>query len=121
MKHKSVGREIVSSNSGKRFFAKSENQNIAREKFDTNDILCLTGPAGSGKSYISILLAAKLLKEKNIDKIILTRPAVAAGGEDLGFLPGEVDNKMDPYLQPMYDILKEVFDEDKKQKKHFMR
>ena len=117
MHHKPRGSEIVSSNSGKRFFAKTENQDIARKKFFANDILCLTGPAGSGKSYISILLAAKMLKEGRIKKILLMRPAVAAGGEDLGFLPGEIENKMDPYLQPMYDILKEVFDEKKDKKK----
>ena len=72
--------------------------------YDRNDLLFAVGPAGSGKTYTAIALAVRALKEKQVRRIILTRPAVEAG-EKLGFLPGDMKEKLDPYLQPLYDAL----------------
>ena len=84
--------------------AKSKNQRLLVEKAADNDLMFAIGPAGSGKTYTAIALAVKALKEKHVRRIILTRPAVEAG-EKLGFLPGDVKEKLDPYLQPLYDAL----------------
>jgi phosphate starvation-inducible PhoH-like protein len=84
--------------------AKSRNQQKLVEKAADHDLLFAVGPAGSGKTYTAIALAVRALKEKQVRRIILTRPAVEAG-EKLGFLPGDVKEKLDPYLQPLYDAL----------------
>ena len=84
--------------------AKSKNQKKLVEKAADNDLMFAIGPAGSGKTYTAIALAVRALKEKQVKRIILTRPAVEAG-EKLGFLPGDVKEKLDPYLQPLYDAL----------------
>ncbi len=84
--------------------AKSKNQRLLVEKAAGHDLLFAIGPAGSGKTYTAIALAVRALKEKQVRRIILTRPAVEAG-EKLGFLPGDVKEKLDPYLQPLYDAL----------------
>ena len=77
------------------------------KEFETNDLLFAIGPAGSGKTYTAIALAVKALKNKSVRKIILSRPAVEAG-EKLGFLPGDMKEKIDPYLQPLYDALQDM-------------
>jgi phosphate starvation-inducible PhoH-like protein len=79
---------------------------------DENDLLFAIGPAGSGKTYTAVALAVKALKEKRVQKIILTRPAVEAG-ENLGFLPGDLKEKLDPYLQPLYDALGDMIPSQK--------
>ncbi len=84
--------------------AKSKNQQKLVDKANDHDLLFAIGPAGSGKTYTAIALAVRALKEKQVRRIILTRPAVEAG-EKLGFLPGDVKEKLDPYLQPLYDAL----------------
>lgn len=98
---------IVYSTGGKPIVARSENQKKLVEAFKNCDLVFATGPAGSGKTYTAIALAVKALKEHTIRKIILSRPAVEAG-EKLGFLPGDMKDKIDPYLQPLYDALQEM-------------
>lgn len=98
---------IVYSISGRPVKSRSENQQRLVEAFDTSDMVFAVGPAGTGKTYLSIALAVKALKEKAIKKIILSRPAVEAG-EKLGFLPGDMKDKIDPYLQPLYDALEDM-------------
>ncbi len=98
---------IVYNMSGKPIKARSENQQRLVSAFDKNDMVFAVGPAGSGKTYLSIALAVKALKEKTAKKIILSRPAVEAG-EKLGFLPGDMKEKIDPYLQPLYDSLQDM-------------
>ena len=98
---------IVYSTSGKPIAPRSENQRKLVEAYFKNDMLFAVGPAGSGKTYVAIALAVKALKNKEIKKIILSRPAVEAG-EKLGFLPGDMKDKIDPYLQPLYDALQEM-------------
>ncbi|MDR0831050.1 MAG: PhoH family protein [Prevotellaceae bacterium] len=93
--------------SGKSIVARTENQRKLVKDFETNDLLFAVGPAGSGKTYTAIALAVKSLKNKEIRKIILSRPAVEAG-EKLGFLPGDMKEKIDPYLQPLYDALQDM-------------
>src|SRR5574344_1240945 len=93
--------------SGKPIKARSENQQKLIESFDKNDMIFAVGPAGSGKTYVSIALAVRALKDKTVRKIILSRPAVEAG-EKLGFLPGDMREKIDPYLQPLYDALQDM-------------
>ena len=97
----------VYSISGRPVKSRSENQQRLVEAFDTSDMIFAVGPAGTGKTYLSIALAVKALKEKAIKKIILSRPAVEAG-EKLGFLPGDMKDKIDPYLQPLYDALEDM-------------
>ena len=87
--------------------ARTENQQRLVKAFEENDLVFATGPAGSGKTFVAIALAVRALKNKEIRKIILSRPAVEAG-EKLGFLPGEMKDKLDPYLQPLYDALQEM-------------
>ena len=98
---------IVYSVQGKPITARSENQQKLVEAYQQNDMIFATGPAGSGKTYTSIALAVRALKNKEIRKIILSRPAVEAG-EKLGFLPGDMKEKIDPYLQPLYDALEDM-------------
>ncbi len=87
--------------------AHSENQRELVGALKTKDLILATGPAGTGKTYTAVALAVKYLKERAVRKIILTRPAVEAG-ENLGFLPGDLKDKMDPYLQPLYDALNDM-------------
>lgn len=101
------GNVIVFSVTGKPIIPRSENQLKLVEAFAKNDMLFAIGPAGSGKTYTAIALAVRALKNKEIKKIILSRPAVEAG-EKLGFLPGDMKEKIDPYLQPLYDALEEM-------------
>ena len=100
----SVKGVLVYSVSGRPIKSRSENQQRLIDAFNKNDMTFAVGPAGSGKTYLSIALAVKALKEKAVKKIILSRPAVEAG-EKLGFLPGDMKDKIDPYLQPLYDAL----------------
>ena len=101
------GNVIVFSVTGKPIIPRSENQLKLVEAFSRNDMVFAIGPAGSGKTYTAIALAVRALKEKEVRRIILTRPAVEAG-EKLGFLPGDLKEKLDPYLQPLYDALNDM-------------
>ena len=98
---------IVYSVTGKPITARSHNQQQLVKAYQENDMIFAVGPAGSGKTYTSIALAVRALKNKEIRKIILSRPAVEAG-EKLGFLPGDMKEKIDPYLQPLYDALEDM-------------
>lgn len=98
---------VVYSLSGRPIKGRSENQQLLIDSFNQNDMIFAVGPAGTGKTYLSIALAVKAMKEKNAKKIILSRPAVEAG-EKLGFLPGDMKDKIDPYLQPLYDALEDM-------------
>lgn len=98
---------IIHGMNGKPITARTENQQKLVKAFDENDLVFATGPAGSGKTFVAIALAVKALKNKQVRKIILSRPAVEAG-EKLGFLPGEMKDKLDPYLQPLYDALQDM-------------
>lgn len=98
---------IVYSTTGRPITARSENQRRLVEAYNKHDLVFAIGPAGTGKTYTSIALAVKALKNKEKRKIILSRPAVEAG-EKLGFLPGDMKEKIDPYLQPLYDALEEM-------------
>lgn len=98
---------IVFNIDGKPICARSPNQQKLVDGFTKDDMLFAVGPAGSGKTYTAIALAVKALKEKQIRRIILSRPAVEAG-EKLGFLPGDMKDKIDPYLQPLYDALQDM-------------
>ncbi len=98
---------LVYSISGRPIKSRSENQQKLIDAFDKSDMVFAVGPAGTGKTYLSIALAVKALKEKAAKKIILSRPAVEAG-EKLGFLPGDMKDKIDPYLQPLYDALEDM-------------
>ena len=102
-----TGDAIVFSVTGKPITPRSENQLKLVREFEKNDMLFAIGPAGSGKTYTAIALAVRALKNKEIKKIILSRPAVEAG-EKLGFLPGDMKDKIDPYLQPLYDALQDM-------------
>lgn len=92
---------------GKAIYARGRNQKRMVEEFASRDLCMATGPAGSGKTFVAICLAVKALKARQVRRIILSRPAVEAG-EKLGFLPGEMKDKLDPYLQPLYDALGEL-------------
>lgn len=113
VQHRTSGRDegssdvIVYSTSGRPIAPRSVNQRRLVEAYTENDMLFAVGPAGSGKTYTAIALAVRALKNKEIKKIILSRPAVEAG-EKLGFLPGDMKDKIDPYLQPLYDALEEM-------------
>ncbi|WP_101689838.1 PhoH family protein [Dysgonomonas massiliensis] len=98
---------IIYGVNGKPIYARTANQKILVESYEKNDLLFALGPAGSGKTYTAIALAVKALKNKEVRKIILSRPAVEAG-EKLGFLPGDMKDKIDPYLQPLYDALEDM-------------
>lgn len=105
---------ICYSISGKPITARTENQKLLIEGYKKNDMLFAVGPAGTGKTYMSIALAVRALKNKEIRRIILSRPAVEAG-EKLGFLPGDMKDKIDPYLQPLYDALQDMIPAQKLQ------
>ena len=98
---------VVYSLSGRPIKARGEHQQQLIDEFHNNDMIFAVGPAGTGKTYLSIALAVKALKEKQVKRIILSRPAVEAG-EKLGFLPGDMKDKIDPYLQPLYDALEDM-------------
>ncbi|MFI3322328.1 MAG: PhoH family protein [Rikenellaceae bacterium] len=103
---------IVYGNNGNIIRARTENQRKMVELFSKNDLMFAIGPAGSGKTYTAIALAVRALKNRQVKKIILTRPAVEAG-EKLGFLPGDMKEKLDPYLQPLYDALHDMMPQKK--------
>jgi len=98
---------IVYGNNGKVIKAKTTNQKNLIKAVDENDLVFTVGPAGSGKTYMAMALAVRALRNREIRRIVLTRPAVEAG-EQLGFLPGDMKDKLDPYLQPIYDALQEM-------------
>ena len=98
---------IIHGVNGKPIVARTANQKKLVDAFKENDLVFALGPAGSGKTYVAIALAVKAYKNKEVRKIILSRPAVEAG-EKLGFLPGEMKDKLDPYLQPLYDALQDM-------------
>ncbi len=98
---------IVYGNNGLIVRARTVNQQRLVKLYETNDLLFAIGPAGSGKTYTAIALAVRALRNKEVKRIILTRPAVEAG-EKLGFLPGDLKDKLDPYLQPLYDALNDM-------------
>ena len=102
-----VDNVIIQGLNGKPILARTANQKKWVEEFDSNDMVFAIGPAGSGKTYTAIALAVRALKTKQVRKIILSRPAVEAG-EKLGFLPGDMKDKIDPYLQPLYDALEDM-------------
>jgi phosphate starvation-inducible protein PhoH and related proteins len=97
---------------GKLIKAQTENQRKMVEKMQLNDMLFAIGPAGTGKTYTAVALAVRALKEKEVKRIILTRPAVESG-ENLGFLPGDLKEKLDPYMQPLYDALRDMIPSEK--------
>jgi len=101
--------------SGRIIKARSLNQRKIIDSVIENDMVFAIGPAGTGKTYTGIALAVKALKNKNVKKIILTRPAIEAG-ENLGFLPGDLKEKLDPYMQPLYDSLKDMIPAEKLKK-----
>ena len=106
---------IVFGNNGNIIRARTVNQRKLVDLYEKNDLLFAIGPAGSGKTYTAIALAVKALKEREVRRVILTRPAVEAG-EKLGFLPGDMKEKLDPYLQPLYDALNDMIPAAKLQK-----
>ena len=99
--------QILHGVGGKIIKAKTFNQKRLVESMNKNDMVFAIGPAGTGKTYTGVALAVKSLKEKQVKRIILTRPAVEAG-ENLGFLPGDLNEKLDPYMQPLYDALRDM-------------
>ncbi len=103
---------LVFGPNGKTVRARTANQKMMVQACDKNDILFAIGPAGTGKTYTAVALAVRALKNKVVKKIILTRPAVEAG-ESLGFLPGDLKEKIDPYLRPLYDALDDMIPADK--------
>jgi phosphate starvation-inducible PhoH-like protein len=111
-KEKEPSNVIVHGNGGLLVRARTENQLMMVKESEKNDIVFAIGPAGTGKTYTAVALAVRALKEKNVKKIILTRPAVEAG-ESLGFLPGDLKEKIDPYLRPLYDALDDMIPPDK--------
>jgi phosphate starvation-inducible protein PhoH and related proteins len=106
------GDVIVHGQGGAMIRAKTPNQKKLVEKVLKNDIVFAIGPAGTGKTYTAVAMAVKALKEKQVKRIILTRPAVEAG-ENLGFLPGDLKEKIDPYLRPLYDALDDMIHPEK--------
>lgn len=106
------GEVLVHGVSGRLIKAQTANQRKLVELTKENDMVFAVGPAGTGKTYTGVALAVKALKEKEVRKIILTRPAVEAG-ENLGFLPGDLKEKLDPYMQPLYDALRDMIPHEK--------
>ncbi len=109
---KSSGEVLVHGVGGKRIKAQSTNQRKLVESMRKNDMVFAIGPAGTGKTYVGVALAVQALKNKQVKRIILTRPAVEAG-ENLGFLPGDLKEKLDPYMQPLYDALRDMIPAEK--------
>ncbi len=108
----SDGSIILHGREGRAIRAKTRNQKVLVEAVDRHDIVFAIGPAGTGKTYTAVALAVRALKNKLVKKIVLTRPAVEAG-ENLGFLPGDLKEKIDPYLRPLYDALDDMIPADK--------
>lgn len=108
----SEGKVLVHGVGGKLIRARTPNQKKLVELMGKNDMVFAIGPAGTGKTYTGVALAVKALKEKQVKRIILTRPAVEAG-ENLGFLPGDLKEKLDPYMQPLYDALRDMVPAEK--------
>lgn len=108
-----VGKPIIKTTKGNNLFAQTKNQDKLVNTIHKNQITVCQGPAGTGKTFVATCVAVKYLIEEKVDKIVITRPAVSSG-EDLGFLPGEISNKMDPYLKPIYDILDLIYPKDNK-------
>lgn len=111
---KSAGEVLVHGVSGRLIKAQTANQRKMVDKIAVNDLLFAVGPAGTGKTYTAVALAVRALKEKEVRRIILTRPAVESG-ENLGFLPGDLKEKLDPYMQPLYDALRDMIAPEKLQ------
>lgn len=107
-----VNRTLVHARGGKIIKAKTPNQKRLVEAAGNDDVVFAVGPAGTGKTYTAVALAVQALKQRTVKKIIITRPAVEAG-ESLGFLPGDLKEKIDPYLRPVYDALEDMLDGDK--------
>ncbi len=103
---------LVYGRHGKLIKAQTPNQKVMVKSIDHNDMIFAIGPAGTGKTYTAVALAVRALKNKEVKRIILTRPAVEAG-ESLGFLPGDMKDKLDPYLQPLYDALRDMLPHQK--------
>tara|TARA_B100001287_G_C22681754_1_gene530837 strand:+ start:1457 stop:2398 length:942 start_codon:yes stop_codon:yes gene_type:complete len=103
---------ILYTKTGKKISAKTNNQKKIHEQLMVNDMIFVLGPAGTGKTYTSVALAVNSLKNKEVKKIILTRPAVESG-ENLGYLPGDLKDKIDPYMQPIYDSLQDMIPKSK--------
>lgn len=103
---------LVFGNEGRVIKARTVNQKKLVDDYHTNDLIFAVGPAGSGKTYTAIAMAVRALRNKEVKRLILTRPAVEAG-EKLGFLPGDVKQKLDPYLQPLYDALRDMIPQKK--------
>jgi len=110
--HKAGSDVILHGTNGQAIKARTQNQRKMLNSIDHNDVIFAVGPAGTGKTYTAVALAVKALKNKEVKRIILTRPAVEAG-ENLGFLPGDLKEKLDPYLQPLYDALREMIPPEK--------
>ncbi len=108
---------ILFGKDGRPISARTQNQRRLKDSVAENDVIFAVGPAGTGKTYTAVALAVRALKERQVKKIILTRPAVEAG-ESLGFLPGDLKEKVDPYLTPLYDALNDMIPPEKL--KHFM-
>ncbi len=106
---------LVYGQNGLNVRARTENQRKMVEQIGRNDMLFAIGPAGSGKTYTAVALAVRALKAKRVQRIVLTRPAVEAG-ENLGFLPGDMRDKLDPYLQPLYDALRDMLSRQRLEK-----
>ncbi len=107
------GEEIFRDAYGKPIYAKTHGQHELVKTIENNDIIFVSGPAGSGKTFLASVLAVKYIKQGTYDRIILTRPVVEAG-ESLGFLPGELDEKIAPYMKPLYECMAMLFKEPKK-------
>jgi len=107
LKNGDLDEALIFGNRGQPINARTVNQINLVKDFFLNDLIMVIGPAGTGKTYLAIALAVRALRNKEVEKIILTRPAVEAG-EHLGFLPGDVKEKLDPYLQPLYDALRDM-------------
>ncbi|MEQ8580561.1 MAG: PhoH family protein [Marinoscillum sp.] len=110
--HAGANDVLVFGTRGFKITPKTKNQKALVEAVDANDLVFAIGPAGTGKTYISVALAVRALKNKEVKKIIITRPAVEAG-ENLGFLPGDLKEKIDPYLRPIYDALNDMIPTEK--------
>ena len=103
---------LVHGNGGAKIKARTQNQRKLVEAVNKNDMVFAVGPAGTGKTYTAVALAVRALKNKEVKRIILTRPAVEAG-ENLGFLPGDLKEKLDPYMMPLYDALRDMIPPEK--------
>lgn len=110
--HENDDEVLVHGRNGKIIKARTPNQKRMVKSLDENDIVFAIGPAGTGKTYTAVAMAVRALKNREVKRIILTRPAVEAG-ENLGFLPGDLREKLDPYLQPLYDALRDMLPQPK--------